>query len=157
MSSVRNKDTAAELVVRSLLHRLGFRFRLGRRDLPGSPDIVLPKYRVVVFVHGCFWHGHRCPRGKLPIQNRSFWEAKIRKNRLRDRRAIRQLKAAGWTPMVVWTCKLSSLTKITELGHRLAVLIPQAGAGGPFHHGQAPRGGLSRKPTSGSQPAGTPR
>ena len=119
MSRVRNKNTQAELVVRSILHRLGFRFRLHRRDLPGSPDIVLPKYNSVVFVHGCFWHGHDCPRGKLPIKNREFWEAKINRNIGRDRAALWQLSELGWRSIVVWSCRLTSQVKITELGHDL--------------------------------------
>lgn len=119
MSRVRNKNTQAELVVRSILHRLGFRFRLHRRDLPGSPDIVLPKYRTVVFIHGCFWHGHHCPRGKLPTKNREFWENKINRNVDRDRAAVRELGELGWRSIVVWSCRLGSQVKITQLGHDL--------------------------------------
>ena len=131
MSRVRNKDTRAELIVRSILHRLGFRFRLHRSDLPGSPDIVLPRYRTAIFVHGCFWHGHDCPRGKLPMRNRSFWEAKILRNRQRDREAIQALAALGWRTIVIWSCRLSSQIKTVELAHELyRTLTTQALPGG---------------------------
>lgn len=119
MARVKNRDTRQELLVRSLLHRLGFRFRLHRTDLPGSPDIVLPKHRTVIFVHGCFWHGHECPRGKLPSSNTEFWRSKIARNRDRDHAAERELEAAGWRVLVVWGCETSSVVKLTELGHRL--------------------------------------
>ena len=119
MSRVKNRDTKEEVLVRSLLHRLGFRFRLHRRDLPGTPDIVLPKHRAVVFVHGCFWHGHDCPRGRLPEKNRVFWAEKVEGNRRRDAAARAALEEAGWRVVVVWTCEVSSASKVTELGHRL--------------------------------------
>ena len=120
MSRVRNRNTRPELLVRSLLHRLGFRFRLHRTDLPGTPDIVLPKLHAVVFVNGCFWHGHTCGRGKLPESNRRFWETKIAKNIQRDRDNHAELESRGWHVAVVWSCETLSLIKLTELGHRLA-------------------------------------
>ena len=119
MSRVRNRNTRQEVLVRSLLHRLGYRFRLHRSDLPGTPDIVLPKHRTVVFVHGCFWHGHSCPRGKLPETRRAFWKAKIERNAERDRDARQELETLGWRVVVVWGCETSSLVRLTELGHRL--------------------------------------
>lgn len=124
MSRVRNRNTQQELLVRSLLHRLGFRFRLHRKNLPGSPDIVLPKYHVAIFVHGCFWHGHACPRGKLPSTNRPFWQTKITANIERDRQAGRLLQAAGWRVIVVWGCETASIAKLTQLAHRLAAEVP---------------------------------
>ena len=100
MSSVKSKDTKPELIVRNLLHLMGYRFRLHREDLPGSPDIVLPKYKTVIFVHGCFWHGHEgCPRAKLPKTNTEVWRGKIEKNIERDQRNICELKSLGWTPL----------------------------------------------------------
>jgi len=107
MGRVRNKGTAAEMQVRRILHREGFRFRLHRRDLPGSPDIVLPRYRSVVFVNGCFWHGHSCKRGRKPASNREFWEAKLDRNRQRDEDATTRLAALGWSVFVVWECQLA--------------------------------------------------
>lgn len=107
MSRIRGKDTVPELTVRKLLHRLGFRFRLHRRDIPGNPDITLPKYRTVVFVHGCYWHRHKeCDRGRsVPSTNRKFWLAKFKKNTERDTEVTNQLEAAGWRVLIVWECE----------------------------------------------------
>lgn len=109
MSRVKNKNTRPELLVRSLLHRIGYRFRLHRRDLPGSPDIVLPKHRKAIFVHGCFWHGHDCPKGKRPKTNREFWDAKLDLNIDRDRQNLEDLKRNGWEALTVWECELKDL------------------------------------------------
>ena len=106
MSRVRGTNTKPELAVRSMLHRMGYRFRLHRRDLPGTPDIVLPRRSAVIFVHGCFWHGHACKRMKMPKSRVDYWEEKIETNRRRDRRKRRQLRALGWDVIVVWECEL---------------------------------------------------
>lgn len=127
MSRVKNRNTRPEVLVRSLLHRLGFRFRLHRSDLPGTPDIVLPKYRTVVFVNGCYWHGHACSRGKLPDTNREFWRKKIDKNKARDAENRASLERLGWHVIVVWSCETLSVAKLTALGHRLAKQIGQYG------------------------------
>ena len=120
MSRVRNRNTRQELIVRSLLHRLGYRFRIHRTDLPGTPDIALPKYKTVIFVNGCFWHGHRCSRGKLPDTKVDFWKAKIDKNIARDRKNYFQLTNLGWHVITVWSCEITSAVKITKLAHRLS-------------------------------------
>lgn len=104
MAAVRGKDTRPERAVRSALFHAGYRYRLHRRDLPGSPDIVLPRYRLVVFVHGCFWHGHDCPRGRRPASNVEFWNTKLDRNIERDRAARAALEAAGWSVVTVWEC-----------------------------------------------------
>lgn len=106
MSRVRTKGTAPELVVRSALHRLGYRYRLHRKDLPGNPDLVFPSRHKVIFVHGCFWHGHDCPRGKLPQANAEFWKTKIDKNKARDERVVQTLESLGWEVLVVWECQI---------------------------------------------------
>lgn len=106
MSRVKNRNTKPELVVRSLLHRMGYRFRLHRRDLPGNPDIVLPRHRKVILVHGCFWHGHDCPRGKRPATNQEFWEPKLDKNAARDRENQARLRERGMGVLVVWGCQV---------------------------------------------------
>jgi DNA mismatch endonuclease (patch repair protein) len=107
MRQVRGRNTKPELFVRRWLHREGFRFRLHRADLPGKPDIVLPRYGAVIFVHGCFWHGHKgCPRSALPTSNRVYWETKIARNIERDRRSQRQLRRLGWRVMILWECRL---------------------------------------------------
>src|SRR6056297_1507536 len=108
MSRVRNRNTKPEMLVRSVLHRLGYRFRLHRSDLPGTPDIVLPKYGTVIFVNGCFWHGHDCPRGKIPETNRDFWEKKIEKNRTRDKENYRKIEELGWQTIIIWTCRIDT-------------------------------------------------
>ena len=104
MSGIRAKNTKPELLVRSLLHKKGFRFRLHRKDLPGKPDIVLPQYKAALFVHGCFWHGHDCSFFKLPATRSDFWKQKIDGNRARDICQLDELQAKGWRTIVVWEC-----------------------------------------------------
>lgn len=106
MASIRSCNTSPELIVRSALHSLGFRFRANARKLPGSPDIVLRKYNAAIFVHGCFWHGHCCSLYKAPSSRSEYWSEKIRKNKLRDRRATRELHALGWRTCVVRECAI---------------------------------------------------
>jgi len=107
MSRIRSKDTKPELIVRSLLHRMGYRFRLHRKDLPGKPDIVLPKYKTAIFIHGCFWHGHKnCKRGNIPKSNKEYWISKITKNIERDRKNILKLKKANWKVIKIWECEI---------------------------------------------------
>ena len=106
MSRVKGRDTKPEIAVRKILHNWGFRFRLHDKKLPGKPDIVLPRFKRVIFVHGCFWHGHPgCNRSKLPSSNISFWQAKIAANMERDIRNIEALKALGWETLVIWSCE----------------------------------------------------
>lgn len=111
MAAVRGKNTEPELYVRQKLFAAGFRFRLHAAELAGKPDIVLPRFRTVVFVHGCFWHGHSCARGKRPASNVEFWQAKIDGNVRRDLKNRSALKAAGWSSVVVWQCRLESSTR----------------------------------------------
>ncbi|MCK0098512.1 very short patch repair endonuclease [Qipengyuania sp. S6317L1] len=114
MSGIRGKDTKPELVVRRFLHSQGFRFRLHRKDLPGRPDIVLPRYKVAIFVNGCFWHGHQdCNLFKLPSSNTSFWQDKISKNRLRDRAKWDELQQIGWSVVVVWECAVAKKHRLS--------------------------------------------
>jgi DNA mismatch endonuclease (patch repair protein) len=107
MQAVKSKDTGPELLVRRLLHARGYRYRLHKRDLPGRPDIVFPGRRKVIFIHGCFWHGHHCRRGaRVPKSNTDYWTAKIARNRARDQAARKRLKAKGWIALVLWECEL---------------------------------------------------
>lgn len=108
MSAVRTEDTGPELLVRKLLSAQGYRYRLHRKDLPGRPDIVFPGRRKAVFVHGCFWHGHRCAKGRLPKSRLRYWKPKIAENKKRDARNIAKLKRSGWRASVVWQCELKS-------------------------------------------------
>jgi DNA mismatch endonuclease, patch repair protein len=106
MGRVRGRDTKPEMLVRSLVHRMGFRFRVHRRDLPGNPDIVLPRHRKVIFIHGCFWHGHPgCLRSKRPTTNQTFWDRKLDGNLERDKRFQEQLLRMGWKVLVIWQCE----------------------------------------------------
>lgn len=107
MKRVRRTGTAPEVALRKALHRAGFRFRLNVRGLPGTPDIVLPRYRIAIFVHGCFWHGHGCRAGRLPKTNREYWEKKIQGNQERDERKVQSLVQIGYQVVVVWTCELT--------------------------------------------------
>lgn len=116
MRAVKSRDTAPELTVRRAAHALGLRFRLGRSDLPGKPDLVFPARRCVVFVHGCFWHGHACPRGaRMPQANRAYWEAKIARNMSRDRATLTALRKLGWAPVVIWECETREAARLFRL------------------------------------------
>lgn len=114
MSSVRSKDTKPELLVRRTLHRLGYRYRIHRRDLPGSPDLVFPSRKKTIFVHGCFWHGHGCQWGHLPKSKLDYWKPKIEANQARDQRNVKALSDAGWSVKVVWQCELRNLEAAME-------------------------------------------
>lgn len=112
MSRIRGTNTKLEVLVRSALHARGFRYRLGGAGLPGKPDIVLRKYGIVVFVHGCFWHGHNCPLYRLPKTRPEFWAAKIESNKARDARVESQLRESGWRVELVWECSLRGVKEI---------------------------------------------
>jgi len=113
MSRIGGKNTKPELLVRSILHKMGYRFRLHRNDLPGKPDITLPKYKKVIFVHGCFWHGHAdCSRSKRPTTNIKFWRDKLDKNIERDKTLENDLKALGWKVLVVWSCEVKDPVRL---------------------------------------------
>jgi len=105
MSRIRSKDTTPEMVVRSILSRAGWRYRLHRRDLPGTPDVVIPSVKAVVDVRGCYFHACRCRKGKVPATNTQFWADKFRRNVERDRRSVRALRRLGWHVVVVWECQ----------------------------------------------------
>jgi DNA mismatch endonuclease (patch repair protein) len=107
MAKVHSQDTRPELIVRRALHKAGLRFRLHKKALPGKPDIVLPRHRTIVFVHGCFWHGHGCSRSKLPGTNTQYWRQKIQNNKARDGKNKRVLNANGWRVETLWECELN--------------------------------------------------
>jgi len=108
MAAVRGKNTTPERTVRGALFAAGYRYRLHRRDLPGAPDIILPRFRTAVFVHGCFWHGHTCPRGRRPTSNTEFWNQKLDGNIKRDLQNQTALREAGWRVEVLWQCSLAA-------------------------------------------------
>jgi DNA mismatch endonuclease, patch repair protein len=115
MRAVKARDTGPEMKVRRLIHRLGFRYRLHRKDLPGKPDLVFPRLRRVIFVHGYFWHGHHCPRGnRVPITNAEYWRAKVSKDRERDGIVMEALKQENWAVLIIWECELKDLSRLTE-------------------------------------------
>ena len=116
MSRIKGKNTKPEMLVRKFLHAHGYRYRLHDKKLPGKPDIVLPKYKTVIFVHGCFWHGHGCPRGhRTPETRRLYWEEKIARNRNRDARQLRELQNLGYEVLIIWECELrTDLESTTE-------------------------------------------
>lgn len=114
MSRIGSRDTKPEKLVRTLLHNLGYRFRLHRKDLPGSPDIVLPKYKSVFFVHGCYWHRHEdCRYATIPRTNTDFWLKKFARNVERDKEACRRLNEMGWKVMVVWECETKNPVQLS--------------------------------------------
>lgn len=131
MAAVRSKDTGPEMLVRRMAHSLGYRFRLHRRDLPGKPDMAFPARRAVVFVHGCFWHGHGCARGaRVPKTNTDYWTAKVGRNRARDEASVAALEAAGWRVLVVWECEIKDSS---ALAGRLQAFLgsTSSGSGSP--------------------------
>ncbi|WP_264212990.1 very short patch repair endonuclease [Leisingera thetidis] len=105
MARIRAKDTKPEMLVRRLVHGLGYRYRLHRKDLPGKPDLVFGPRRKVIFVHGCFWHQHSCPAGRIPASRRSYWEPKLLRNKQRDAEQQAVLQAAGWQVLTIWECE----------------------------------------------------
>ena len=115
MAAIKSRNTEPELTVRRALHRLGYRFRLHRKDLPGSPDIVLPKYKAAIFVHGCFWHRHiGCKYAYTPKSRIDFWEKKFAQNVLRDEKAVHALRGAGWRVLVIWECSTKDKDQVKE-------------------------------------------
>ena len=114
MGRIRSKDTQPELVVRSLVHRLGYRFRLHRKDLPGRPDIVLPRHRKIILIHGCFWHGHSCRLASKPKTNEGYWTNKISGNRARDARNLTTLLEDGWSVLELWECEVRRYEGLEE-------------------------------------------
>jgi DNA mismatch endonuclease (patch repair protein) len=121
MSRIKSRDTNPELAVRRSLHRLGYRYRLHRNDLPGKPDLVLPKHRIVIFVHGCFWHQHSgCIDCSKPKTNAKYWGPKLSANLQRDRKNRRLLRRLGWTPIVIWECQTQRIEQLRDrLSHKL--------------------------------------
>ena len=111
MSGIRAKNTKPEMFLRQGLHALGFRFRLHAKDIPGKPDIVLPKYQALIVVHGCFWHGHECRYFKLPETRQEFWQTKIGNNRIRDEHDLQNQQAKGWRVLTIWECAVRASTK----------------------------------------------
>lgn len=126
MAAVRGRDTGPEVAVRKIIHGLGLRFRLHRSDLPGTPDIVLPRHRSVVLVHGCFWHGHSCTRGKVPASNAAFWLPKLQRNKQRDAEQVKALRKLGWRVLLVWECETK---RPDHLRKRLARWLKTEAAG----------------------------
>jgi DNA mismatch endonuclease (patch repair protein) len=115
MARIKGQNTKPEKLVRCILHQLKFRFRLHRKDLPGTPDIVLPKHNKVIFVHGCFWHGHEgCSRSKRPTSNTEFWNNKINGNIERDKRNLENLISLGWKVLVIWQCETRNLPELVK-------------------------------------------
>ena len=116
MSAIRGADTKPEKIVRSLAHLMGYRFRLHRRDLPGKPDLVFPARRKAIFVHGCFWHMHDCPYGRVkPATNAGLWAKKRGENAARDKRNMDALEAAGWSVLVIWECEIRKAESLTRV------------------------------------------
>jgi DNA mismatch endonuclease (patch repair protein) len=109
MRAIRGKDTSTEMTVRRLVHRLGYRFRLHRKGLPGKPDLVFVSRRKVIFVHGCFWHSHACKPSLVPKSNRDFWLSKLQRNKVRDKENLQSLAAKNWEALVIWQCELKDI------------------------------------------------
>ena len=114
MSGIRGKNTRPELFIRKALHKKGFRYKLHDKRLPGKPDLVFPRYRAVILVHGCFWHGHDCSLFKWPSTREEFWQAKIRRNREKDLEVLADLESSGWRVLVVWECAIKGRGKLVE-------------------------------------------
>ena len=125
MSKISSKDTKPEILVRKFLFSKGFRYRINVKTLPGKPDIVLPKYKTVIFVNGCFWHGHNCKKGKLPSSNIDFWRGKISNNKLRDDKNSDLLIKLGWKVIIIWQCEISKIDNRIKILNKLLEDIKQ--------------------------------
>lgn len=117
MARIRDRDTKPEMVVRRLVHSMGYRYRLHRKDLPGKPDLVFGPRRKVIFVHGCFWHQHSCRDGRIPASRQEYWEPKLRRNVERDAEAIRRLEQGGWRVLIVWECETKDIAGLRRKLH----------------------------------------
>lgn len=151
MQAVRSRDTGPEMLVRRLLHRLGYRYRLHRRDLPGRPDIVFSSRRKVIFVHGCFWHSHGCSKGRLPKSRLDFWRPKLLGNSRRDGRNQEALRALGWTVLVIWQCET---TDLEALAQRLRRFLGDRGL--PSPRGARRASALAPNRAAATKPRGEP-
>ena len=127
MRAVKSRDTVPEMIVRRMVHAMGKRYRLHRADLPGKPDLTFPRLKKIIFVHGCFWHGHDCKRGaRLPKENSDYWANKINRNKDRDAKTQASLQIMGWDVLIIWECQLKDRTALSE--HIKAFLIPAVAA-----------------------------
>ena len=116
MRAIKDKNTKPEIIVRGLAHGMGYRYRLYRSDLPGKPDLTFPGLHKVIFINGCFWHGHACKRGKrIPKRNQKYWMQKISKNKNRDKTVRKELNRLGWQTMTIWECKLNDIQTVSQL------------------------------------------
>ena len=125
MSKISGKNTKPEILVRKFLFSKGFRYRINVKTLPGKPDIVLPKYKTIIFVNGCFWHGHNCKKGKLPSSNTDFWKEKISNNKSRDDKNSDLLVKLGWKVIIIWQCEISKIDNRTKILNKLLEDIKQ--------------------------------
>lgn len=125
MSKISSKDTKPEILVRKFLFSKGFRYRINVKTLLGKPDIVLPKYKTIIFVNGCFWHGHNCKKGKLPSSNTDFWKEKISNNKSRDAKNSDLLVKLGWKVIIIWQCEISKIDNRTKILNKLLEDIKQ--------------------------------
>ncbi|NGX51875.1 MAG: Very short patch repair protein [Candidatus Anoxychlamydiales bacterium] len=117
MAAIKNKNTKPEVNIRKALFAKGLRYRIHNKKLPGCPDIVFPKYKAVIFIHGCFWHNHDCKHGQLPKSNVNFWEEKLQKNVERDKKNIQILKYMGWKVKIIWSCKLKNKKEFQSIDY----------------------------------------
>lgn len=123
MGRIKGKDTKPEMKLRTVLHRLGYRYRLNQKNLPGKPDLVFAKYRTVIFVHGCFWHQHeQCREGRLPSSNLEYWKPKLEKNVLRDIRNKAMLESLGWQVITIWECELQHIDTVIQ---KILTMMPK--------------------------------
>jgi DNA mismatch endonuclease, patch repair protein len=121
MSRIKGKDTKPELAVRSFLHRMGYRFRIHRKDLPGKPDIVLPKYKTIIFIHGCFWHRHKgCKYAYTPKSRVKFWKDKFAGTVNRDKQHLKQLKEYGWKVFIIWECETKDMVRLKKIINKIS-------------------------------------
>lgn len=125
MSKISGKNTKPEILIRKFLFSKGFRYRINVKALPGKPDIVLPKYKTVIFVNGCFWHGHTCKKGRIPSSNTDFWKEKILNNKLRDKKNLDLLTELGWKVIIIWQCEISKIDNRTKILNKLLEDIKQ--------------------------------